>query len=218
MIPNPMDVLEHIINNFDPLINEYEYTIVSKEIKGNDVKICYENNKISRKIIIINDTNDFGFSVFLNNTENIAKILCNLYINIRIEMEDEKCNFIKYISKSFFKYKKEIINGNKWKMMDKPRIYVDFNEMLDGNIVLLSVNDSKMDSEGNVIQFYEGLPVYIYSDDIDENGNEDNIIANGFAVKYDLSKDKHWSHVKWRCQIDNDGIIHESDLKRQNIK
>jgi hypothetical protein len=43
---------------------------VSKEIKGNDLNICYENNKIYRKIIIINDTNDFGFPIFLNNTEN----------------------------------------------------------------------------------------------------------------------------------------------------
>jgi hypothetical protein len=98
--------------------------------------------------------------------------------------------------------------------MNKPRIYVDFNEMIDENIVLLSANDSKTDSEGNVIQFYEGLPVYIYSNDIDENGNEDNLIANGFAAKYDLSKDKHWSHVKWCCKIDSDGIMHESDLKK----
>jgi hypothetical protein len=106
---------------------------------------------------------------------------------------------------------KESIN-----LMNKPRIYVDFNEMIDENIVLLSVNDSKMDSEGNVIQFCEGLPVYIYSNDIDENGNEDNLIANGFATKYDLSKDKHWSHVKWCCKIDLDGIIHESDLKKND--
>jgi hypothetical protein len=56
---------------------------------------------------------------------------------------------------------------------------------------------------------------YIWiSYDIDENGNEDNLIANGFATKYDLSKDKHWSHVKWCCKIDPDGIIHESDLKK----
>jgi hypothetical protein len=213
-MPKSKDIFEHILNNFATLINEYGYIIMSRDITEYYVKICYENTKVNRQIIIINDTNDFGFSVFLYNIENKQKILCNLYINIRIEMEDEKCNFMKYIAKSFFNYKKEIINGDKWKIMDKPRIYVDFNEMLDGNIVLLSVKDLKMDSEGNIIKFHEGLPVYIYSDDFDENLNEDNLIANGFAIKYDLSKDKHWSHVKWCCKIDNIGIIHESDLKK----
>jgi hypothetical protein len=96
--------------------------------------------------------------------------------------------------------------------MDKARIYVDFNEMVTGNIVLLSKDDTKIDSDGNIIKFYEGMPISIYSDD-EENGLTDNLIADGIATKYDLGNNKYWNHVKWCCKIDNNGIRHESSLK-----
>jgi hypothetical protein len=96
--------------------------------------------------------------------------------------------------------------------MDKPRIYVDFNEMVTENIVLLSKDDAKSDSDGNMKTFYEGMPVNIYMDDI-SNEKVDNLIAEGIAIKYDLSSFKHWKHVKWCCKIDENGIRHESDVK-----
>ena len=99
--------------------------------------------------------------------------------------------------------------------MEEARIYVDFNEMVTGNIVLLSKNDTKSDSKGNIITFYEGMPVKIYSDDI-EDGKPDNLIADGIAIKYDLSSKKYWNHVKWCCKIDGNGIRHESDIKNND--
>ena len=96
----------------------------------------------------------------------------------------------------------------------KARIYVDFHEMVDYNIVLLSQHDAKIDSEGNKITFYEGMPVSIYSDDFDLDDQIDNLIAEGIAIKYDFSDYyPHWQHVKWCCLIDEKGIIHESDLE-----
>lgn len=68
-------------------------------------------------------------------------------------------------------------------LMDKARIYVDFNELVDENTVLLSKDDTKTDTDGNIITFYEGMPVSIYSDDLDDNGKEDYLIAEGIAVK-----------------------------------
>ena len=97
--------------------------------------------------------------------------------------------------------------------MDRPRLYVDFNEMVTADIVLLSKSDSKVDSAGNVIVFYEGLPVDIYMDDLDENGRPDNLIASGAAVRYDLSTYPGWSHVKWCCRINAAGIRHASDFE-----
>lgn len=94
--------------------------------------------------------------------------------------------------------------------MDKARIYVNFN-----NTVLLSKNDTDIDSQGNEITFYEGMPVSIYMDDIDEHGNADNLIAEGIAIKLDLSKYVSWKHVKWCCHIDSNGIRNESDLKKE---
>lgn len=99
--------------------------------------------------------------------------------------------------------------------VDKARIYVDFNEMVDHNTVLLSEDDSKIDSQGNVITFYEGMPVSIYSDDVSDNGQEDNLIADGTATKKNLSKDPYWQKIKWCCQINSDGIKHESDLRKE---
>jgi hypothetical protein len=95
--------------------------------------------------------------------------------------------------------------------MDKPRIFVDFCNMLaDGKTVALSRDDTKKDSEGNIIKFFEGMLVSIYSNDnLDENGNIDNLLAEGIVVKNDISK-----YIKWWCQIDENGIIYESDIKK----
>ena len=97
--------------------------------------------------------------------------------------------------------------------MIKPRIYVDFNELVSRDMVLLSKSDSKTDSHGNLVTFYEGMPVSIYSDDISDDGQIDNLIAEGIAVKHDLSNYLHWKDVKWCCRIDSKGIYHESDLR-----
>nr|WP_294783301.1 hypothetical protein [uncultured Flavobacterium sp.] len=100
--------------------------------------------------------------------------------------------------------------------MDKARIYVDFNEMIDHDIVMLSQNDTKVDSEGNVITFYEGKNIEIYTDDVDpETDQIDNLIASGHAI---LNNGNNWKHVKWFCRIDSKGIRHESDLCEDNSK
>ena len=73
--------------------------------------------------------------------------------------------------------------------------------MIARNIVLLSKDDTGMDSQGNKILFYEGMPVSIYQDDIDENGKPDNLIGEGIAVKTDIGKYPHYEHVKWIPQL-----------------
>ena len=67
--------------------------------------------------------------------------------------------------------------------MKEPRIYVDFNEMLEEDLVLFSKEDSKKDSAGNFVQLFEGLFVKIYMDDVDEAGNVDNLIAEGIVER-----------------------------------
>lgn len=95
--------------------------------------------------------------------------------------------------------------------MDRPRIYVDFNEMPEEDLVLLSREDSKSDSEGKLVHFHEGMKVYVYMTDLDEDGRPDNLIAEG-VVERNTRQD--WSRgVKWCCRIDSDYIRHESDLK-----
>jgi hypothetical protein len=94
--------------------------------------------------------------------------------------------------------------------MDKPRFSVDFCEMLaDMRTVALSRDDTRKDSEGNIVRFYEGMSVSIYSsDNLDENGNIDNLLAEGIVVKSDAHK-----NIKWWCKINEKGIEYESDIK-----
>lgn len=97
--------------------------------------------------------------------------------------------------------------------MDKPRVYIDFNEMVTDDIVLLSKEDTKVDSEGNIVVFYDKMPVLLYSDDASDNGETDNLLAEGIAIKYDLKGYPGWEHVKWCARVDWDSLIHESDLE-----
>jgi len=97
--------------------------------------------------------------------------------------------------------------------MDKARGYVDLNEMVTDDIVLLSKDDAKTDSMGGIITFYEGLPVSLYSDDASNRGETDNLIFEGIAIKYDLKSYPEWRHVKWCVCIDWNSLMHESDIK-----
>lgn len=94
--------------------------------------------------------------------------------------------------------------------LDRPRLYVDFNEMLADNLVLLAKNDEKTDSEGTVIVFSEGLAVHVFMDDPDKEGKVDFLVADG-VCKRNLNSD--WSRVaKWTCEIDCKGIRQLSEL------
>lgn len=92
--------------------------------------------------------------------------------------------------------------------MDKPRIYVDFHEMVEPDLVLLSKADTKQDSSGATVQLYEGLHVSVYMDDADGNGKPDNLIADGVVER---NTSEYWKYVPWCCRIDAKGIRHESD-------
>ena len=85
--------------------------------------------------------------------------------------------------------------------MKKARIYVDLNEMVTDDIVLLSKGNTKIDSMGSIITFYEGM---------------DNLIFEGTAIKYDLKRYPEWRHVKWCARIDWNSLMHESDMNQSN--
>ena len=50
----------------------------------------------------------------------------------------------------------EIVLTNADYNMDRPRIYVDFNEMLEADLVLLSKEDTKRDSAWQIVILDEG--------------------------------------------------------------
>ena len=94
-------------------------------------------------------------------------------------------------------------------VLDRARLLVDFNEMIDKDLLLLSVQDSKVDSSGEEIELSEGKSVFVYEDDYDEKNEKDYLVADGIC---ELNKIKHFTHVKWCIRIDDKGIRHLSDL------
>jgi hypothetical protein len=53
------------------------------------------------------------------------------------------------------------------------------------------------------------MRVHVYSDDVDDDGRVDNLIADGVVERNIASG---WTAAaKWCCRIDTNGIRHESD-------
>lgn len=94
--------------------------------------------------------------------------------------------------------------------MDRPRLYVDFNEMLEPDLVLLSQTDTKVDSSGATIALSEGLRVHVYMDDVDDEGRPDNLVASGLVERHPGTG--FGQAARWCCRIDAAGIRHESEL------
>lgn len=99
--------------------------------------------------------------------------------------------------------------------MDKARIRVDFNEMVDADTVMLSPTDTKTDSRGEVVTFYEGMSVGLYEEDVYENGEVDYLVAEGTVIRHDFDAYPFFPHVKWFCRIDSRGVRNQPELRRK---
>lgn len=100
-------------------------------------------------------------------------------------------------------------------IMNIPMLRVDFNEMLEQDLVLLSVSDDRTDANNEKVHMTEGLKVAIYMDDTDEHGRPDVLIATGLV---EANKCSGWgAHVKWCCRIDAVGIRHKSEIKEGGL-
>ena len=92
--------------------------------------------------------------------------------------------------------------------MKEARLHVDFNEMIEEDLVLLSKTDLKTDSKGKLIELHEGLHVKIYDNDLSSCSKVDNLIAEGTV---ELNTHIAWTNeAKWNCRIDKAGIYNES--------
>ena len=90
----------------------------------------------------------------------------------------------------------------------RPKIEVNFNEIIGDFEILLSQSDMVIDSKGNKVLLKEGLEIDIFELDYDEQNNRDDIIASGYVTK---CTNPLYKHVKWCCKIDKNGIKHISD-------
>ena len=88
--------------------------------------------------------------------------------------------------------------------LDRPRINVDFNEMVEDDLVLLSKYNAKEDSAGRMVELREGLSVFVFMDDSDEHGSPGALIADGLAERI---TGVGWDGAaRWACRLDAWGI------------
>ena len=91
--------------------------------------------------------------------------------------------------------------------MKEARIYVDFNEMPEDNLVFLSKTNFVTDSKGKSIKLSEGKKIKLYSNDLSSCSEADNLIAEGTVERNSLL----WNtEYKWTCRISKAGIYNES--------
>lgn len=80
-------------------------------------------------------------------------------------------------------------------LLDKPRIWVDFNGPWT-DLYFLSQVDIIRDSNGNEIELTENMEISIF--DLDENNNSDNLLADGIVI---LNNTGEYPSVKWLVKI-----------------
>ena len=83
-------------------------------------------------------------------------------------------------------------------------IYADLNKFASGAIPLTTIG-TRRDLEMYEITLEENLALVFYMDDVDENGNADNLIFPGI-VQFDAA------NQVWVAKVDPDQIKNESKL------
>lgn len=93
------------------------------------------------------------------------------------------------------------------KNMDKARIRVDFNELVQPDVVLLSQADLVVDSRGTEVSLTEGLSISIYEYNDYADGEKEYLLADGVVEPNNPVVNGLWcEHVKWCCRVDERGI------------
>ncbi len=96
--------------------------------------------------------------------------------------------------------------------MKKLKVWGDFNGVWSderGTMLCLSHVDTCKDEFGNEFILKEGIELTAFDEDADENGNRDDLIANGIVKRRLDWLQNHGS--KWVLRADDDGIYHESE-------
>jgi hypothetical protein len=90
---------------------------------------------------------------------------------------------------------------------------VDFNELVEPDLVLLSRDDRRLDVLGRWVELHEGLEVSLVEDDIAANGEADRLFAQGVVVR-NVSAPAWARATRWMCRINSAGIRHAGEAIR----
>lgn len=75
-------------------------------------------------------------------------------------------------------------------------IYADFMKNVDENRLILVCHGTFKDLERNNVTLETGMKLVFYSDDADDDGNQDDLVVEGF-VEYDEKKQRWTAKISW---------------------
>jgi len=94
------------------------------------------------------------------------------------------------------------------------KLQADFNGLF-GELLCLSHRDTAIDENGATVPLQSGMLVTAFDEDLDKDGNRDELIASGT-----VEPSPDWLQCngsRWVLRIDQHGVRHESDLRRQAV-
>lgn len=84
-----------------------------------------------------------------------------------------------------------------------PRFSVDFNELLESDLVMLSQTDLRKEIDGSLVLLVDGLPIEVQQESFYDDGTHEVLFARGVV---EINSTGTWSHVKWCCRFDSEGV------------
>lgn len=94
-------------------------------------------------------------------------------------------------------------------IVDRPILYVDFNEYVTEDTVMLSQSDIKKDINQTDITLTEGLRVLVYMNDLNEENQRDDLFALGIVTK---NGTELYPHVKWLVKLEGNEVRHVGEF------
>jgi hypothetical protein len=95
--------------------------------------------------------------------------------------------------------------------MIQPRVYADFHNLDDANRVRLTCSGTQRDLDRQGIQLRDGLQLTLYTDDEDDDGRPDALLADATA-RFDRDQEC------WVAEVDWTALRHESDEVVHRVK
>lgn len=94
--------------------------------------------------------------------------------------------------------------------MMKPRVYADFHNADAHGRLRLNCVGTNEDLARQAITLHDGMALTLYSDDLDQNGQLDELLADGIVS---FSEEENC----WVATIDRSGIHHASDERTARV-
>ena len=96
---------------------------------------------------------------------------------------------------------------------EKPvRVWADFNGLF-GEILCLSHGDTSIDEHGSKVILRAGMKLTAFDQDVDEQGNRDDLVATGTVEPAPRSLRCNGS--RWVLRIDENGVRNEFDTHKK---